>query len=475
MSVSSLMSRRNILRGSGVCVALPFLESLVPAARAQVAHFPKRFLPIYFPNGADVTWWDLRVVPSTIGWEFSPVLTPFAPLQNKAILFDGLGSYRWGSVDPSGVQPSHSLQSGAFLTCRNVEPNVFGDPVPPFNSVDQEIAQAIGDETVIPSLQLGLSTMASSCDGRSCELSRSISWANGTALPTEANPQAVFDRLFGMGEYVSPGALAQRHSLNQSVLDYVMNSATALQPRLGAADREKVDQFLTSVRGVELRLTQPGVASCAVPARPTLDASQDYLMVEDDLVNGMNGYDRDTHAEVMNDLIVLALQCDATRVISHMLDDSRSDFVYSHVPTTDFGGTSFGETGINFHSASSGPSPNNEYSSINHWLNQKVAGLCQKLDAVVEGDRTLLDNTVVFYASHMDGAPHSGARLPSLLLGGTGTFTGSAWRQFDPFPNDPQFRDLYFTIMNSFFQIGINDFGEDIENRPIRSMTELLV
>jgi hypothetical protein len=474
--LSSLHSRRNILRGAGACLALPFLESLLPSARAQSAVFPKRFIPIYFPNGADSMWWDMRIVPSTIGWELSPVLAPFAPLLSKAIVFDGLGNYRWGAVEPDLVQPSHARQSGAFLTCQDVEPTTFERLSTPFNSVDQEIARHIGVDTAIPSLQLGLSTMASACDGRDCDLSRNISWADGAALGKEVNPQAVFDRLFGMGSPVPPEDLARRQALNQSVLDYVLDSATALQPRLGADDRQRVDDFLTSVRSVELRLTQPDVSTCVAPARPTLDASQNYLVAEDDLVNGVNGYDRDAHAEVMNDLIVLALQCDLTRVVSHMLDDSRSNFVYSHVPITDFGGNSLGGTTAgDFHGASSQTSPSNEYASINHWLNQKVASLCSKLDAVDEGDRTLLDNTVVFYASHMDGGPHSGARLPALLLGGSGTFKSNIWAQFPAVPDDPQFRDLFFTLMNSFFELGASDFGADVEDRPIRSMTEILV
>jgi hypothetical protein len=474
---TSLLTRRNILRGAGACIALPFLESLLPTARAQALAFPKRFVPIYFPNGADTLWWDMRIVPSTVGWEFSPVLAPFAPLQGKAILFDGLANYRWGSTDPGGVEPSHARQSGAFLTCLDVEPSTFDRIMTPFNSVDQEVAMHIGGATAIPSLQLGLNTVSvSACDGRSCDLSRSISWAQGTPLFKEVNPQAVFDRLFGSSETISPEEIERRRALNQSVLDYVVDSASALQPRLGAADREKVDQFLSSVRSVENRLAQVGISNCAVPTRPTLDASQDDATVVDDLVNGMNGYDRDTHAEVMNDLIVLALQCDLTRVVSHMLDDSRSNFVYDHVPITDFGGTSLGSTTAgDFHGVSSQSSPSNDFASINHWLNQKVANLCSKLEAVSEGDRTLLDNTVVFYASHMDGAPHRGDHLPALLLGGTGIFKSAQWAQFPATPDDPQFRDLFFTIMNSFFELQVGDFGHDVENRTIRSMSEILV
>jgi hypothetical protein len=205
-------------------------------------------------------------------------------------------------------------------------------------SVDQVLAAHIGNQTPFDSLQLGLSTHDSYPDGQHPAISRSISWlTENTPLYKEVNPQAVFDRLImqlGPGGNASPEAIAQaelRKARDLSVLDYVLGSATSLQPTLSTSDRARLDQFMTSVRDLETRiaLQMPG-ASDAVIDRPELSA--EYHERDDIKSIGVDiepvGYSRDEHAETMNDLITMAFQTDLTRVIAHMLDDARSDYHY---------------------------------------------------------------------------------------------------------------------------------------------------
>jgi hypothetical protein len=467
----ALLSRRNILRGTGVCVALPFLESLLPNARAQVNSYPKRFLPIFFPNGVPTQWWTQAGTPgSGDSWTLSSVLQPLLPFKSKLSILEGMGNYRYHNTQADMPQPAQGRLTTAFLTSADI--GSTGSPIAPEFSADQLVAQSFLNQTPLASLQIGFGTADSSCDGYPCEFSRSISWANSQPLPGEIDPRAIFDAIFL--NLPSPGnaeETTRQRALNQSVLDYTIESATALQGRLAATDREKVDQFLTAVRDVEMRLnTQPNGTTCATLDRPTFAPARG-------LANGDEGYNREEHVAIMTDLMVLALQCDATRVISTMLDDARSDFSYSHVTLGDFGSTSEFQSTLeaSYYGITHGAPDNNAWCSINHWFNQKVATLCQRLDEIQEGEHTLLDNSVVFFSSNY-GSLSGPDRIPVVLLGGAGgTLKTGQWWQLPASPDDFQFRDLHFTLLNQCFSLGLTNFGSDIENRPPRLMTELLV
>src|SRR5690606_18403361 len=247
--------------------------------------------------------------------------------------------------DNPGVEPSHARCAGAFLTCVDADlvRQELRVEVANGTSFDQVLAQTLPRETPFASLQLGLSTVESFCDGRHCSLSQSISWKSPTEpLYKEVNPQTVFDTLVGSlssGGSATPEAdLAsqRRRALDQSVIDAVAENATRTRLRLGTADRHRLDQFLESVREVETQVQNVGSTTrsplCEPLTRPDLAASYG-------LANGQNGYHRGEHALVMNKLVVLALQCDATRIISYMLDDARSDFVYDHLQNRRFNAT----------------------------------------------------------------------------------------------------------------------------------------
>jgi Protein of unknown function (DUF1552) len=464
--------RRAVLRGAGVALALPWLEALAPrTARGQLAAGAKRFLPIFLPCGAPDYWWPQAPGVGS-GWQLSSVLEPLAPLKDQVLLLGNveLGSAFNRDANPS-VEPSMGRLPGAFLTC--VDPGTVRRTlmVPEANgiSVDQVVAQGIAGSTKLNSLQLGLSTTNSYCDGQPCSNSRSISWAAPTKpLYKLIDPPQVFDALFGDNPNAPGAAMANR--LNRSVLDAVLDSSAALTSKLGARDRQTLEQYLTSIRETEKAIVDlPG---CNLkPERPTFTARVG-------LANGQEGYDRGKHFDVMNELIALAFQCDATRVISFMLDDSRSEFSYDHLevrdftPTTSTPGTSGARCGDYYASGLNGGSMSPIYCTINWWLTLKVAELCQKLSALPEGDGSVLDRTVVVYAACMHGSNHSAANLPFALLGGRSMLSSNRYLSFG---SPLALRDIYYTLLNGCFEQRVESFGDNLTGAPPRFLSELLV
>jgi hypothetical protein len=267
----------------------------------------------------------------------------------------------------------------------------------------------------------------------------------------------------------APGVDVQRmRALNQSVLDYVHESATAMSPRLGMADRAKVDEFLTAVRGVEQRVIAGSGPACQTIERPTLQAEHGIN------ANVPGGYDKAAHVDLMNDLIVMAFQCDTTRIVTELLENERSEFLYNFVPQRTFaGGTSTEIDAVcgNYHGASAGLPQ--EFATIIRWEASKVAELCARLDRIEDAPGlSILDNSVVYFASCMEGPSHSCRNLPIVLIGGLGGVLKAD--QHVIFENDRPLRDLYFTLMNQGFELGVTDFGSNLLNQPLTTLSEIL-
>jgi len=496
-----VLSRRGVLRGLGVALTLPLLESLAPrAAKGQAAAAAKRFIPIYFPNGAAIEWWDIQGTGSA--WQPGPLLRPLLPVKAQTLVIKNLGNYTWrrdlmtmspawhslipradlGTMMPAGAfnTPSHSRDPGAMLTCvdgdgvrKDRKLDVTTSPVNA-TTVDQLIAKKLAGQTPIPSMQLGLLNGAGDFDGRNSVFSQNMSWSDPeTPMGKELNPQKVFDDLVQggatstapMGDAVA--AAARRRALDLSALDSLKASTLALQNKLSASDRLELDKFLTGVRELELRVanTTPPTptASCKPIDRPasSMDANQDPI----------------GRMQVMNDLIVMALQCDMTRVITYMLDNSRSDLVYQHVPKYDFTkDVAMNGTAGSNHAAQHGQLRTGDFAAITNWQVKVAADLAQKLAAVSEGERTLLDNSLLMFLSDMHHGDHAGFDLPMVLMGGAGTFKQD---QYVVLPENPessrQYRDLHFTIMNEYFGLGIEAFGDDMRGIPNALIEELLV
>ena len=493
------LTRRHVLRGLGVTLALPALESLAPrAALGQAASPPKRFIPIYFPNGAGIEWWDSPGQGAS--WKLSPLLRPLEPLKSKSLFVKNLGNYTWrrdlvtmspawhsliprediGTMMPAGAfnTPSHSRDPGAMLTCvdgdgvrRDRKLDVATSPVNA-TTADQIIAKALLGQTPINSMQLGLLNGLGDFDGRNSVFSQNMSWSDAeTPMGKELNPQKVFDALVAGGAAApsqggnAEAEAARRRALDKSALDSLKASTLALQNKLSAADKLELDKFMTGVRELELRVaatpTMPS-AACVPIDRPqaTTDANQAPAK----------------RMGVMNDLIVMALRCDMTRVITYMLDNSRSELVYTHLPRYDFSKDMAGTgTAGNYHASQHAGLRNNDFATITNWQLRVAVDLAQKLDAIQEGDRTLLDNSLLMLFSDMHHGDHAGFDLPLLLMGGTGTFRQGEYVTLSEEPQaSRQYRDLYFTIMNQYFGLGVGSFGDDMRGIPNAPITELL-
>ena len=474
----SLLSRRHILTGAGVALTLPWLESLAPrSAKAQAAPAPLRFLPIFLPNGAP-EFWKPEAVGSGAAWNISSVLAPLLAHKSKLIVISGLENASVFNADKSPiVEPPHSRQAGAWLTCQDAALVSQRLNVTDANgvSIDQVMAAAMGitGATPVASLQIGLSTTQSSCDGKACSLSRSVSWKTETQpLYKLVDPQQVFDALVGAAPGTSAFEAANaRRAAQKSVIDAVLESANVIHPRLSKRDVLRMDEFMQSVRDVEQQIDKEAArgGNCAgLPAPQFVDLSQGGI-----LKNNSATYNKGRHADLMRDLIALAFQCELTHIISYMLEDENSEFVYDHVKRRTFTATTSTEAvGVCGEYAGAQHGSQDEYASITWWNVLKVSELCDKLASITDIDgKSLLDNSVIFFGSGMHGSNHQCYDLPAVLLGGGG---GALRTDQHLWLGTRPLRDLYFTLMNNVYQTPITDFGANSAGLPPRLITELL-
>jgi hypothetical protein len=467
MNTKPWLSRRNVLRGLGVTLALPWLESLAPrAARAQATTAPKRYVFLYFSNGVAQGFWPATGAGAGDLWQLSPLQEPLAPYKQYVQVLSNVGQTELFGGNPN---PSHSQLCAPTTSCTVNDPSqpILGGP-----SVDQVLAQNIGAETPFASLQIGCSTMNSYADGQHPAISRSVSWAaSDQPLYKEVNPQAVFDRLItqlGPGTE-DPNAVAQaelRKARDLSVLDFVLEDANALKNKLSSSDKRKLDQFLTSVGELEARVQLQGgtMGGTKTYTRPTLSASyNERADIKSVDANDPEGYDRNEHAEVMNDLITMAFETDLTRVISHMLDDARSDYHYRFLKQREFSATGSVEIDapldtvlqgdlLGLHALQHDGDDNNGFATVNHWFVQKFASLLDRLSKTMEPDgsgKTLLDNTIITFMSGMQGSNHQADKLP-IILGGSG---GGVFKtnHHHSFPAEVRLADVHLTILQSGF------------------------
>jgi hypothetical protein len=442
------LTRRHVLRGAGAAIALPWLESLAPrSARGQAASLPRRrFVAMFFPCGVSNFWAPTGTGAGT-AWQLSPILQPLAPIKSRVSVLSNVGNYSpWGGH----VEPSHSNLTGGWLTCVKASgPMNFNRGI----SADQVLAQGLDVNPRLPSLQVGLSTLDSYTDGLPPPHSRSISWASDSMpLYKLVDPQAVFDKLFGV-TVPSPDT----RPADKSILDQVLAQATALQPKLGKSDRARVDEFLTSVRTVEQNIAGvPLPPACAAITRPAESITVGNVPAD---------YNRDDHANLMIDLVALALQCDLTRVVSFMLDDSRSDFIYNFLPMRNFTATgSTPGTGVcgGLHGLSSAGDANSGWATVNLWFVQKLLLLCQKLAAISDGPGgSVLDQSVVWFGSEMHGGNHDGLDLPALYVGdGGGRLKVDQHLDFATRRHGSEdLASVYLTFLRHVFDLPTQSFG----------------
>jgi hypothetical protein len=386
------LDRRTFLKGAGVTLTLPFLESMLPAGRLlgqTAAARPTRLACVYFPHGAIMPKWTPES--DAPGFELSEILRPLKPFYDRITIISDL---ECGLAYGSGATANHTRSAAAFLTGAFAQ---TGAQPSLGISLDQVVAKKIGQDTPLPSLELAIEDPSVNCgDGLSCTYRDTISWQGRSApLPMENNPQVVFERLFGDGSTDAERRMRREQSL--SLLDSITNEATSLSRRLPSTDRARLDQYLTDVREIERRIQKAGQQlsdDVAVPPAPV----------------GVPA-DIEEHIRLMYDLQALAWQADITRVSTLLLAKELSNAVYSKSTVRDA-----------FHILShhSNIQQNKDRFAVLNTYHVALFGyFLDKLESTKDGDGTLLDHALVLYGSGMsDGNQHNHTDLPIVLAGG---------------------------------------------------------
>lgn len=391
------LSRRTLLRGLGVAVALPWLEAMganVVRGDAPGAS-PRRMLAMYVPNGVNMAEWT----PAKEGADFElpSILRPLEKVKDRLLVLSGLTA--------DGARPhgdgggDHARAMAAFLTGAHPR-KTDGTDIKNGISVDQVAAARIGDRTRLPSIEVGTEQggMAGNCDsGYSCVYSSTMSWRSSTQpLPKEVNPKSVFERLFAS---VPDGERKERDARRKSVLDFVREDSKDLEGKLGSSDRRKLDEYFTAVRDIELRIDR----AANLPPVKTPDMKTP---------TGVPGDFRE-HIRLMCDLVVLAFQADVTRVCTFVLANEGSNKAYPMIKVNE------GHHELSHHGRDKAKLE--KIRDINIFHATQLAYLLEKLRATPDGSSNLLENSMVAYGSgNSDGDAHNHDNLPILLAGGGG-------------------------------------------------------
>jgi hypothetical protein len=432
-----IMSRRTLLRGLGTALALPVLDSMIPTrllgveakTAAKVAAVPRRVAWIYVPNGINMDQWT----PADVGsaYQLTPTLQPLAEFRDKFSVVSGLVCDK---ANPNGDGPGdHARAMSAYLT--GAQPRkTEGANIHLGLSADQAAADKIGHLTKFPSLELGIEEgkQIGRCDsGYSCAYSHTVSWRSDTTpVVKDCDPQSVFDRLFSNGDpRESAESRARRQNDRKSVLDFVLDDASNVQKRLDATDRQKLDEYLTSVREIEVRLTKAALEPAAAPpegaVRPEFDSHTGTRPN-----GGATTSDKyAVHVPLMIDMMVLAFQADLTRVITLPFADEGSNQTYP------WEGANVPHHGTSHHMGD--PAKLAMLAKINTFHIKQVAYLMKKLDSIKEANgSTVLDNVLISYGSgNSDGNRHNHDNLPLLLIGkGGNTVASGRHVRFDGTP-----------------------------------------
>jgi hypothetical protein len=392
------LSRRTFLRGTGVTLALPLLESMVPAATALAgtAASPRSRLGcIYVPHGATMDKWTPAGQGTT--FEFSEILKPLEPFRDRVSVVSDLAHAAvapWTGEDTGGAE-NHVRAAAVFLSgthpVKKSEAHVGV-------TVDQIAAQHVGQDTPLPSIEMSLEPLNLTCGdaGFTCAYRNTLSWKSATLpLPMENNPQVVFERLFGDGS--TDAQRKERRQQSRSLLDSITQQVPSLEQDLPAGDRTRLREYLDQVREIERRVKQ-------------VDAQLSQGLDVPDAPIGIPA-DFESYLKLMFDLQVLAYQSEITRISTLMFARENSNAVY---PTT---GVREG-----FHNAShhSNERKNmDQFAVINQYHVKMLAYFLEKLRSTPDGDGTLLDHSMILYGSSLsDGNEHNFDPLPVVLAGG---------------------------------------------------------
>jgi len=425
--------RRTFLRGAGVAVALPFLESMVPAQSllSKAAAKPQlRTGFLYMMHGAIMDAWT----PAQTGTDFelSRILKPLEPYKNRLLIVSGLESATAGPP-PGESGGDHVRSAAAFLSAASAK-RTSGADVRLGTTIDQIMARKIGQDTALPSIELGIEDVGYTgiCNyGYSCAYVNTISWETPTKpLPMEINPQVVFERLFGDGN--SPEQRRARKLRDRSILDAIADDAANVRKTLGPGDRARLDDYLTDVREIERRIQLVDKAAAELPEAP-IGIPQSF----------------DEHARLQFDLMALAFKTDVTRVASFMYGRDNTNTTH---PTS---GVTLSHHGASHHGNK--PEGFEAFTKINIYFVKLFAHLMENLKNTPDGDGNLLDHSMLLIGSTMSNPnEHSHAPVPMLVAGGmAGLLQGGRHLRF---PERTPHANLLLSLMQKA-GIPMEEFG----------------
>ena len=442
----SNLNRRGFLRGLGVSVALPALESFRPLLAAEAtaramgttaSGAPLRMAYLYIPNGVNVENW--RPSGTSSSYKLGETFAPIEHMREHFQVYSGL-EHKNATTGRDGPG-DHARGSATFLTGQRAK-KTNGSDIHLGVSVDQVAAMAAKDLTRFSSLELTTSSVRKSgnCDsGYSCAYQFNISWRSETQPMTpEANPRAVFERLFGSGNAKDrANSLGQRYASKRSLLDFIQEDAKALHKHLGRNDRQKIDEYLTGVREIELQIEK--VEALGLPPDPGVAAPEGQ------------GASYKEHLRLLMDMMILAFKTDSTRISSFILANEGSNRNFREV------GVSDGHHNISHHK---GKKENlDKIAKIDRFYMEQFAYFMDKMQSTEDVDgKSLLHNSMVVYGGCIaDGNRHNNDNIPVVLAGhGGGAFKPG--RHVD-LGEDTPMSNLYVRMLNEF---GVNkkDFGD---------------
>lgn len=394
------LGRRTFLRGMGTAIALPFLDAMTPAmAAARNAKAPVRMAFVYVPNGIMMDGWNpdyegkLGVLPK--------ILKPLEPFKDDITLLGNL-THNAGRALLDGAG-DHGRCCASYLT--GIQPRKTLVDIKSGISFDQIVANQIGKQTRLPSLELGMedARQAGDCDsGYSCAYTNNLAWRSETQpLPPILDPRALFERLFGNGIVLTPEARARQNRFRRSILDFVTDDTRKLEADLGPADRRKLDEYLSSIREIERQIAKAETDNAQID--PHMD--KPYGVPADFA----------EHFKLMTDMMTIAFQADLTRVITFLVTHEGTSRPYREIDIAD------GHHPLTHHRNQ--PDLMEKVMKINAYHARQFAEWIEKLKATREGDGTLLDNSMIVYGAGLsDGNRHSHEDLPTLIAGRGGSY-----------------------------------------------------
>lgn len=449
MITKRAIPRRTVLRGLGTTIALPLLESMVPAmsALAKTAANPvRRFSVIYVAHGAAPGYW----VPKTEGaaYELTQPLEPLAAFRDQMLVLTGIDNVvamaREG--DPRG---GHGRMAPAFMSGVHAKPTQGVDYAAGI-SIDQIAANHVGKETQLPSLQLSIEPIefSGTCDsGYACVYTNTLCWRTPTMpLPMENNPRAVFERLFGDSGSTDPAVRVRRLRQKRSILDSVLEKAVSLSSNFGPSDRLRFDQYLASVRDIERRIETAEAQS--ERELPVVDQPAAAPPIYADFV------------KLMFDLQLLAYQADLTRVITFMLAKELNGRSWPEI------GVSEGHHALSHHG--NNPEKKALLARVNGYHTTMLAYFLERLQSTPDGDGSLLDHAIILYGSgHGDPNIHEPKELPVLVVGGAaGRLRGGRHIRY----KGQQLPNLHVTLLNKF-GVPVESVGESGGHIPLEPIS----